>query len=74
MMSYQARRAKCLVEMLQIERPGIMCLNNVKIAIASLHEWSGIGIYSVGFGSYLHLGSGNTGLPIHPMAWATFSG
>lgn len=49
-MSYQARRAKFLVKMLQTERPEIICLNNVKTALASLHKWSGLGIYSVGFG------------------------
>lgn len=50
MISYKARRAKFLVKMLRAERPEIVCLNKVKIAIASLRKRSGIGIYSVGFG------------------------
>lgn len=33
MMSYQTRRAKFLVKMLKTERPGIICLNDVKITI-----------------------------------------
>lgn len=32
-MSYQARRAKFLVKMFRAERPGIICINKIKIAI-----------------------------------------
>lgn len=50
MTSYQARRVKFLVKMLKIERPGIVCLNNVKRAIVSLTKGGvGLGIYWVGF-------------------------